>query len=177
MEKNPKNLLFIIRRVFMKRHLLSFSLIILSLITGCSKGEKVENSDTSTSFSINFDYEMVEHLSIEWDQVLSQEEDNYYVYIYSKTCGHCREIKNEVIGYALAKKEKMYFIEYSEVVPKITQKEEVLGATDITYCGVIGVPSLFEIKEHKIINYYLGAKEIIEILEKVFSTIENYDSI
>lgn len=161
----------------MKHIILSISLVFLALVTGCSKTTSKDTSLSETSTIIFYDYNLVDYLSIEWNRALLQEEEHYYVYIYSKTCGHCLEIKNDIIKCALKEIEKIYFIEYNDSIPIIEDREIVLEETDIDRCGVVGVPSLFEINQHAIVNYYLGGKEIIEILEKVFSTIENYTSI
>ena len=161
----------------MRRIILSFSLMFLTLIAGCSKTISNDTSEDLISSIIFYDYNLVDNLSIEWEQALLQEDEHYFVYIYSKTCGHCLEIKNDVIKCALQTTEKIYFVEYSESIPIIQDREIVLEETDINRCGVVGVPSLFEINQHVIVNYYLGGKEIIEILEKVFSTIENCNSI
>ena len=146
-------------------------------MVGCSKASHKEMNSSEAPTVIFYDYSLVDNLAIEWDQALLQEDEQYFVYIYSKTCGHCLEIKNDVIKYALDGSKKIYFIEYNEIIPIIQNREEVLEATEISKCGVVGVPSLFEINQHKITNYYLGAKEIIEILEKVFSLIEKKPSI
>lgn len=156
----------------MNRLFLIFLLPFLILISGCSK--KNIDHPSSTSITIkNHDYSGVENLFIEWTEMLNQNKNNYYVYIFSRTCGHCREIKNDVIEYALLDEGSLFFIEYQDSIPKVSFKEEVIGVSNIDKMGIVGVPSLFEIHDQKIVNYYLGTKEILEILEKLVSSIEN----
>lgn len=149
-------------------------LIVVSLLTiGCSNSEKVISKETESIIFKNHSYEEVDHLMIEWKNMFLQEKEQYYVYVFSKTCGHCREIKNQVIDYALSEKETIFFIEYNNEILIIDDRDILIGVHKIDKCGILGVPSLFEIKEQKVSNYYLGEIEVIEILQNCFSLIEN----
>ena len=66
------------------------------LILGCSPNKEAK--------AIEYDYSDVADLTICWNDILSVESDKYFAYIYSRTCGHCNEIKQDVITYALVNK-------------------------------------------------------------------------
>ena len=130
------------------------------LLSGCQKEEN--NSDYS--IIIEYDYKDVEHLHIEWKDVLSQEAINYYVYIYSLTCGHCKEAKPYILEAALNSDRSIYFVSYTKEIPIITNAELNIGVTNYEELGIIGTPTLFEIESNMVSACYTGSVAIIETL-------------
>ncbi len=135
------------------------------LLTACQKQE------TSSEYSIliEYDYQDVEHLHIEWKDILSQERYNYFVYIYSLTCGHCKEVKPYILNAALNSDKQFYFVTYTKEIPIITNAELNIGVTYYEKLGIIGTPTLFEIESGMVSACYTGSVAIIETLTN------NYD--
>ena len=140
------------------KKILKLCLPAVMMLVGCN--ERIEISSQS---EIAYDYDLVSDKHIEWKSIFEQEDNNYYVYIYSMTCGHCRIIKDDVISYALSH-DNFYFVIYSASIPLINNRDLAIGKDSIYGLGIMGTPSLFEINSHIITNYYLGTSEIIETL-------------
>lgn len=84
------------------------------------------------------------------DQLLTQSEDLYYVYIYSLTCPHCNNIKLEVLDYLLNDATDKYYIS---------------GIHDLSSTGgypsyLSGVPVLYKVENGEITETYTGTIEI-----------------
>ena len=101
---------------------------------------------------------------IEWSDILSQEDERYYAYIYSTQCGHCKEIKQAVINIALNSDKKIYFITYTKDIPIITNASNNIGVDNYENLGIIGTPTLFEIEHKVVLDCYTGSEAIIETL-------------
>ena len=112
-----------------------------------------------------YDYEDVEHLMISWDQILDKD-DKYFAYVYSETCGHCKEIKQVVLEKALLGKDAFYFVKYDKEIPVITNAELNIGCSSYFDLGIMGTPTLFEINNHTVISCYTGSNEILKTLTK-----------
>lgn len=137
-------------------------MFLIPLLLGCTKTKRTSNDETS-SIAI-FDYSDVAHLTIEWNKILNQEEQNYFAYIYSNQCGHCKEIKQDVINYALNGEKKIYFIAYTKEIPIITNAMNNIGVDNYEQLGIIGTPTLFEINEGIVAECYTGSSSIIKTL-------------
>ena len=137
-------------------------LCVVPFLLGCVK-EK-ERAIEETSSATIYDYSDVAHLTIEWKDILKQEETHYYSYIYSDTCGHCNEIKQDVICAALKGEKKIYFITYSKEIPIITNAANNIGVDDYENLGIIGTPTLFEINNSIVVECYTGSSSIIATL-------------
>lgn len=137
------------------RHLILPCLSICLLLVSCTKEKQIE--------SLIYEYEDVKHLSLEWNNLFIVEDDDYYTYIYSETCGHCRDIKQEVITKSL-ETEKIYFVLFNKEIPIISDKEVVIGKNDFESLGIIGTPTLFRIQNHMISEHHVGSHDILETL-------------
>ena len=135
------------------------------LLTSCKSEEKAD----SYSILIEYDYEDVEHLHIEWNDVLSQEANNYFVYVYSLTCGHCKEVKPYILKSALETSDIYYFVIYTKDIPIISNAEQNIGVTNYEELGIIGTPTLFEIESGMVSACYTGSSAIIETLTNNYS--------
>ena len=140
-----------------------YILCVLPLLLGCNKAKATSVSNTSSS-EIIYDYSDVAHLMIEWSDILNQEEERYFGYIYSSQCGHCREIKQDVIKAALKGEKKIYFINYTKDIPIITNASNNIGVDDYEKLGIIGTPTLFEIENRIVMDCYTGSEAIIATL-------------
>lgn len=135
---------------------------VVPFLLGCiNEKERVVEE---TNSAIVYDYSDVAHLTIEWKDILKQEETHYCSYIYSDTCGHCKEIKQDVISAALNGKVRIYFITYSKEIPIITNATNNIGVDDYESLGIIGTPTLFEINNSIVTECYTGSSSIIATL-------------
>ena len=140
-----------------------YILCALPLLLGCNKVDATTTSENNSS-EINYDYSDVAHLMIEWSDILNQEEEQYFGYVYSNQCGHCREIKQDVIKAALKGEKKIYFINYTKDIPIITNASNNIGVDDYEKLGISGTPTLFEIEKRIVIDCYTGSEAIITTL-------------
>ena len=151
----------------MKRITLLFVPLFVVLLSGCEKVEEESQLFESLSSSLSFDYSDVELYQIDWSEILSKDEE-YFAYIYSPTCFHCQEIKEEMIEARTIHQINMYYIKYNKDIDIITERESLIGVDEVERLGILGTPSLFEIKEHKTINYYAGKTEIIDTMTNLY---------
>ena len=126
------------------------------LILGCSPNKEAK--------AIEYDYSDVADLTICWNDILSVESDKYFAYIYSRTCGHCNEIKQDVITYALVNKGALYFVPFNKTIPIIIDRTLPLEKDKVEDLGIVGTPSMFLIVNHVVKENYVGKKEIVKTL-------------
>ena len=126
------------------------------LILGCSPNKEAK--------AIEYDYSDVADLTICWNDILSVESDKYFAYIYSPTCGHCNEIKKDVITYALVNKGTLYFVPFNKMIPIIIDRTLPLEKDKVEDLGIVGTPSMFLIINHVVKENYVGKKEIVKTL-------------
>ncbi len=130
----------------------------LLCLAGCS-------SNTSTQISVKryHDYDEIIDRTILWMELLNQEEDFYYSYVYSPRCGHCNDIKQDVIEFAL-NHESFYFIEFTSDILITDNPSTTIGETDIEKVAIVGTPTLFEIYNKQIKANIAGSKNILATL-------------
>ena len=121
-------------------------------------------SSTKTEASIDYDYTDVSSLTICWDDIFKVHLDRYFVYIYSSTCGHCNEIKQDVISYALSNFNTLYFVSFTKSIPIVDDRFYPIGKCNVEDLGIVGTPSMFLIVNHIVEENYVGKKEIIRTL-------------
>ena len=137
-------------------------LVILPLMTflmiGCSNNKEAK--------AIEYDYSDVAYLTICWNDILKIDSLEYFAYIYSPTCGHCSEIKQEVITYALGNKGSLYFVPFNKDIPIINDRTIPLEKDKVEDIGIVGTPSMFLVVNHIVKENYVGKKEIVSTLTK-----------
>ena len=119
-------------------------------------------SVTQTKQPIIYEYEYVSH--IEWDSIFNQKEEDYLVYFYSVNCGHCKELKGEIINYYFTNKETMYFVCTDQYVV-FGSSSDLTGINSINYFYIFGTPFLIKLHDKEIVNYYPGVAKIREYIE------------
>lgn len=128
--------------------------------------------------SCNQEIEPVKHNYLEikdslipWSDVFIQEENSYYVYFYSELCGHCSDIKQDVISFYLKEEYVLYFVctDYEKV---IGPKKDLTGINNTDDFYIFGTPFMVLIEDHIVSEYYAGSGEILELI----SILENYYS-
>ena len=154
--KNPP--IYIVGGIMKKLFLFSFMSLVL--LNGCqNKKEEIISKDSK-----EYEYDDVSHLMIEWNHIFDQVEEDYMTYFYSETCGHCKQIKQQVIDYALNGMNKIYFVKFTDEIPIITDRDSVIGKESTTELGIVGTPSIFVISSHIIVDYIVGSTAIISTL-------------
>lgn len=140
---------------FMKKlFLFLFSLLLI----GCSKNNNGGQSQ-------ELDYSIVK-THIEWADIFNQQEVDYFVYFYSTTCAHCRNIKQQVLTYYLSEKSYLYFICMDKIDDRYKQPYDIIGICDSNKLYIFGTPFLIEVKNYKVYQYYAGEKSILEFVTK-----------
>lgn len=134
-------------------------LVFLSLlIIGCTN----RNSGTSLP---ELDYSIVK-THINWIDIFNQQEVDYFVYFYSTTCAHCRNIKQEMLNYYLSEKSYLYFLCMDKIDDRYKQPYDITGICDSNKLYIFGTPFLIEVKNYKVYQYYAGEKSILELIRK-----------
>ena len=132
-------------------------LLFTLLISGCSNTH-------ANIISKEYDYSDVT-THIDWIDVFSQAEDLYFVYFYSLSCGHCKEIKQEILSYYISSKETIYFVQADENTV-YGSSGELIGVSDVSNLFIYGTPFLIKLENHVIVEYYGGEKVIREYINK-----------
>ena len=141
----------------MKKKLLSLTFILLTLLSSCSI--------TNHSDLIYEDYNQLEEYQITWRDLFSQSNSEYFVYIYSLSCLHCQNIKEEVINFVISEKYPTYLIEYTKDIPISNNVEDCIGSSSYVEVTIKGTPSLLQIKNGYLILNVAGSKEILSVLD------------
>lgn len=105
-------------------------------------------------------YHEIKDRIIEWNQLFIQSEEYYLIYFYSEKCGHCNEIKQDILDYYFESVTKMYFVcaDYEVVTGP---KADLKGIDKLDEFYIFGTPFLLEVKDHKVLDYYAGPSEIL----------------
>lgn len=141
----------------MKKKLLSLTFILLTLLSSCS----IRND----SDLIYEDYNQLEEYQITLKDLFSQSNSEYFVYIYSFSCLHCQNIKEEVISFVISEKYPTYLIEYTKDIPISNNVEDCIGSSSYADVTIKGTPSLLQIKNGYLILNVAGSKEILSVLD------------
>ena len=136
----------------MKR--ISSLIIPILVLTGCTPKQRPEELHN---------YHEIKDRLIDWDNVFNQVDDDYLVYFYSERCGHCNEIKQDIIKFYLNEYMPMYFVctDYQVVVGP---RSDLTGIDNINDFYIFGTPFLLRLLEHKVSNYYVGTHEILNYI-------------
>ena len=137
------------------------------LFNGCTKTLNSEDSDGELSSNISFDYSDVIDYHLEWMNILSLD-GKYFTYIYSPTCMHCHEIKEDMIEARLINNINIYYIKYNKDIEIVDDRDKLTGVDDVANLAILGTPSMFEIEEHKTKKYYAGKTEILNALSNLY---------
>ena len=107
------------------------------------------------------DYQLIDH--IEYETIFSQPEEQYRVYFYSKTCGHCEILKKDILSYALSNIEIVYFIDFTDL-HYYGNKKDLTGICSIDDFYIFGTPFFVGINNGAIKDYYYGVNQIREYI-------------
>lgn len=136
----------------------SFFFIFIFLCS-CSSNEEVS---TDKNKQIVYGYDDVMNYQILFDDIFSQNENLYFVYIYSKTCGHCNQIKNDILKYRLEENKPLYFLEYNESIPISDDVSSTINSKSIFDVCILGTPTLLTIYEKTLVSNVAGTNKILK---------------
>ena len=114
-----------------------------------------------------YDYADVRDNFIKWEEILSIDKEHYYAYVFSFSCGHCKEIKQDILTKVIEYGWNIYFIEYESEIPIVDSSVPYVGVSNYQELGIIGTPTLFEISNKIVVDRFTGSKEIITTLYSV----------
>lgn len=127
---------------------------LLLLLTSCNPANVFQTKE--------YDYDDVE-AKIAWSEVFLQSEEEYSVYFYSLTCGHCKELKGDILNYCFGHYEKLYFSETDENTV-FGSGSDLIGIDRIEDFFILGTPFLINVVNHMVSNYYAGNTKIREYI-------------
>lgn len=143
-----------------------YFLAVFPLILGsCSLTKKEDKIDVSNVVIPDADHEYfeIEHMFINWSDILNQNKKTYYIYIYSLTCSHCKELKNWIIEKALNRND-IYFVKGSNKDIIEMDVSKTIGATNIENIAILGYPTVLKIQDKTLVKNVAGNSNIIDIL-------------
>ena len=136
------------------------SLLSISLITSCTPTEEsVPQNKTFKQFQVVADN------SIEWQNILNQEENKYIIFFYSETCAYCHEMQEEVIDFAITCPLKTYFLDVMENDVPIDSDKKI-GVSNYEEASINGTPSILEIENATITANISGIDDCLTYLNE-----------
>ena len=131
---------------------ISFLAFLLFILAGCLP--KSQNLSLQNSFNtwIN-QYDIV---ISSWDEMFAYNDESYFNYIYSDTCGHCLSIKEEVETFAINSSTPFYFVPFTEEIPIGENIEKTIRRTEKNTGTVLNIA----------LNYG-GRDEIVNAVKKI----------
>lgn len=134
-----------------------FSLVIpLLTLCGCQS--------QNTSPAIHNYHETKEAL-ISWPETFNQESIDYLVYFYSESCGHCNQIKQDVISFYLKHLIDMYFV-CTDIEAIFGPVSDLSGIDNIGNFYIFGTPFLTRITQHQVKEYYVGSSKVKDYINQ-----------
>ena len=149
----------------MTQKLKIFTALLLLSISSCKLNDKSKTNEEYRKFS---EFEIVNTNQISWNNLLSQKEERYLVFVYSETCDHCHVIQEEVISFAEDGIIQTYFID-TKISGDVTLTKDIsdtIGATKIKDVAILGTPTLFEIEDAAVKANIPGQDSILSFLNE-----------
>ena len=143
-----------------KLHILP--LIVVVMFTSCSPVESEQMSKNTSS-----DYGIDEKWQISLSNFFMLEEEQYLVFIYSETCGHCHQIMGDVLEFSYQNIIPLYYLNISiqeNKIPLSLDIDSTIGLTAIDDLVIAGTPSLIEVQNHAILANVAGADNCLTFL-------------
>ena len=132
------------------------------LVLGCKSNRTSINSE-SIEEEIVYDYDLVIDKTINWSDIFNQQLEKYLVYVFSETCGHCNEIKEDIIKQALVR-EDFFFVSYSKEISASEDVTNTIGKSKISEISILGTPALLGVENGILISNVAGQKAILQAL-------------
>jgi len=140
----------------MKR--LVFILILLFTLT-LSACNPVEEDDGVLEYNDLASKALFTHVDAE-----SKSNDKYIVYYYQEACGHCQEIKQEILAFVL---------EFDALEIYIIDTSKALDSS--SFQEYRGTPTVFVISGGEVIESYIGSDDILRFIDEYSDIQYDYD--
>ena len=130
--------------IFINMKLHTLPLLWVVVFTSCT-GSKSESSNKNAIQ----EYGIISQQEINLADCLSQIEENYLVFFHSETCGHCKEIIEDVIAFAESNIIKTYFLNVSKSENKVERclRDEIeIGIDNVDDLKIVGTPTIVEVE-------------------------------
>lgn len=148
-----------------------FFILPIAFVSSCVKTRKdttsfaVQTSQESIGL-INYEYEDLGSRLILWDDVAYLGHYHYFVYFFSRTCGHCQKIKNLIIP-MLLDREFSYACESSNE-HRYCSDPKLGPFNKIDFC-ILGYPTMIEVKNGELVDYASGENEVLSFFNSKYS--------
>ena len=120
--------------------------------TVCVDGEVLENGECVLNTEEFQLFNEFQHLYT-WEELTTQVESSYYVFVYSETCEFCREIEEQMYEFGMASADQIvFFMNVSKV-------------EDMSNAIVDSLPTLLEISDGVVVSEYVGIDEIVDAIQ------------
>ena len=157
----------------MKLHTLP--LLLAAVFTSCSPSKS-----ESTSKNAIQEYEIVSKQEISLRDCLSQKEEQYLVFFHSDTCGHCKEIIEDVVSFASSDIVKMYFLNIAKPENRIDRckaDEVVIGINQVDDLKIVGTPTIMEIENGITTANVAGKDDCLKFLNELRANTKDKNTI
>ena len=136
-------------------------LLLTPLLAGC---QQTQSEVVIEEEATPLDYDDFKDLHLEWKNLFSPAKSQYFVYIYSISCGHCNHIKEEVLSFVNMNKESFYLMEFEVEIPTKPNVADTLGKEKVEEIAILGTPTLLEVSNWTLSLNIAGEKEITNYL-------------
>ncbi len=137
-------------------------LLIAILLSSCAKAPMT--TDEKTSFNSVYDYSDFVNRTIHFEDIFTID-FNHEVYIFSKSCRHCENIKDLVLGYGFNKVD-FYLLEFTSSIPVTSDISSTIGAASYETVSVLGTPTLLVINSGLLEYNLAGENKIKEYIKR-----------
>ena len=151
-----------------------FGLVFLIPVMLCGCVKKTDTSNLSStslisnseSMHTNYDYDDISEQIVYWDEIPLIDLNEFIVYFFSRTCGHCQSIKQQVIPIILSRSNIFACEASNEFV--FCNIQPIGKLDEIDFC-IIGYPTAVYFKNGSVILYANGEKEVLGLLNQNIS--------
>ena len=148
--------------IFINMKLHTLPLLWVVAFASCSTGK----SESSSKNAIQ-EYGIVSKQDVNLADCLSQIEEKYLIFFYSETCGHCKEIIEDVTLFAESNIIKTYFLNISKNENKIercSHDEIEIGIDSVEDLKIVGTPTIVEVENGVTTANVVGKDSILSFL-------------
>ncbi len=135
------------------------------LLISCSSNISVNISEPI--INKEYSYDDVSTM-IEFEDIFNQIEEDYLIYFFSTTCGHCEALKQEIISFYSLNIITIYFVDCTNK-DVYGNKKDLTGVFSLEEFYIFGTPFLINIISGVINNYYYGVSQIKEYISSKIS--------
>ena len=150
--------------IFINMKLHTLPLLWVVVFTSCSTGKS-----ESSSKNVIQEYGIVSKQDVNLADCLSQIEEKYLIFFYSETCGHCKEIIEDVTLFAESNIIKTYFLNISKNENKIercSHDEIEIGIDSVEKLKIVGTPTIVEVENGVTTANVVGKDSILSFLNE-----------